>query len=230
MLKRIAAAFCCAMLLMALPATADQWNKKTVVTFSQPVELPGIALPAGTYVFKLLDSLSNRHIVQVFNADETKIFATILAIPNYRLAPSSETILRFDERPTGLPEALRAWFYPGDNFGQEFVYPKTRALQLAETTHQPVLSREETPIETTTEELKTADVIEITPKVEPMPEVQTQATLGEADRALVPELVSTPIPEAPVVTELPDTASPLPLVALIGLISLSAARLLKVRR
>jgi hypothetical protein len=228
MLKSIAAAFCCALLLVILPAAADQWNKKTIVTFSQPVELPGIVLPAGTYVFKLFDSLSNRNIVQVFNADETKIFTTILAIPNYRLEPSEETILRFDERPRDLPEALRAWFYPGDNFGQEFVYPKSRALQLAETTHMPVLSREEKPIETP-EELKIAEVTEITPKVEPVQEVETKPTVGEADRTTIPELEGPPILEAPV-EELPKTASPLPLVALAGLLSLGAARLLKVRR
>jgi hypothetical protein len=227
MLRNIAAAFCCALLLVVLPAAADQWNKKTIVTFSQPVELPGIVLPAGTYVFKLLDSLSNRNIVQVFNEDETKIFTTILAIPNYRLDPASETVLRFDERPRHLPEALRAWFYPGDNFGQEFVYPKSRALQLAETTHQPVLSKEEVPIETP-EQLKTAEVIEVTPKVEPTPEIGTKPTVTEADRT-IPEIPEVPVPEM-VVAELPHTASPLPLVALAGLLSLGAARLIKRRR
>jgi hypothetical protein len=179
-------------------------------------------------VFKLLDSLSNRNIVQVFNADETKIFTTILAIPNYRLEPSEETILRFDERPRERPEALRAWFYPGDNFGQEFVYPKSRALQLAEITHQPVLSTKEKPIETP-EELKQAEVIEITPKVAPVQEVETKPTVGEADRTTIPELDGPRILEAPV-EELPKTASPLPLMALAGLLSLGAARLLKVRR
>src|SRR6476660_8176704 len=74
-------------------ASAQSWNKKTVVTFSAPVEIPGVGaqvLPAGTYVFKLLDSQSDRHIVQVFNEDESHIYATILAIPNWRLQPTDK--------------------------------------------------------------------------------------------------------------------------------------------
>jgi hypothetical protein len=83
-------------------------------------------LPAGTYVFKILDSQSDRHIVQIFNADETQIYATILAIPNYRLKATDKTVVTFRERPAGEPEALRAWFYPGRNWGEEFVYPKAK--------------------------------------------------------------------------------------------------------
>ena len=115
-------------------ARADTWNKKTVVTFTQAVEVPGKILPAGTYTFQLLDSLSDRHIVQIFNADGSQIITIVLAINNYRLEPTGETVMKFGERPGDSPEALRAWFYPGDNFGQEFVYPKVRAIQLAQTT------------------------------------------------------------------------------------------------
>src|ERR1700727_2050141 len=76
---------------------ADEWNNKTVITFSGPVEIPGVhmkgwaVLPAGTYVFKILDSQSDRHIVQIFNKEETTIYATILAIPNYRLKATNKT-------------------------------------------------------------------------------------------------------------------------------------------
>src|SRR4029450_2032381 len=120
---------------------ADGWNKKTVVTFSQPVEIPGgIVLPAGTYVIKLLDSLSNRHIVQIFNQDQNHIYATILAIPNWRLDVTDKTVMTFGQRPAGEPQAIRSWFYPGDNFGQEFVYPKRRAVELAKMTNLPILA------------------------------------------------------------------------------------------
>src|SRR5580700_8912993 len=115
-------------------AHADTWNKKTVVTFSQDVEIPGKILPAGTYTFQLLDSNSDRHIVQIFNADGSQIIATILAINDYRLQPTGDNVMKFSERPGDSPEALRAWFYPGDSFGQEFVYPRARAIQLAQTT------------------------------------------------------------------------------------------------
>ena len=126
-------------------AKADDWNRKTVITFSAPVEIPGVhlagwgVLPAGTYVFKILDSLSDRHIVQIFNKDETVIYATILAIPNYRLQATDKTVMTFRERPAGEPEALRAWFYPGRNWGEEFVYPKAKAVALAKASNVPVL-------------------------------------------------------------------------------------------
>ena len=105
-------------------ARADEWNKKTVMTFNQPVEIPGQILPAGTYTFKLLNSPSDRHIVQVFNADGSQLIATILTINDYRLKPTGRTVVKFAEQPGDAPDALKAWFYPGDNFGQEFVYPK----------------------------------------------------------------------------------------------------------
>ena len=126
-------------------AMADDWNNKTVITFSGPVEIPGVhltgfgTLPAGTYVFKLLDSQSDRHIVQIFSEDMKTVYATILAIPNYRLHATDKTVITFSERPAGEPEALRAWFYPGKNWGDEFVYPKARAMEIAKTTNLPVL-------------------------------------------------------------------------------------------
>src|SRR5688572_23944255 len=132
--------------MLAPTATADDSNRKTVVTFSGPVEIPGVhlagwgVLPAGTYVFKILDSQSDRHIVQIFNKDETTVYATILAIPNYRLKATDKTVITFRERPAGEPEALRAWFYPGRNWGEEFVYPsKEKALELAKATNTTVL-------------------------------------------------------------------------------------------
>ena len=100
--------------ILAPGLRADDWNRKTVFTFSGPVEIPGVhvkgwaVLPAGTYVFKILDSQSDRHIVQIFNKEETTLYATILAIPNYRLKATNKTVMTFSERPAGEPEALRA--------------------------------------------------------------------------------------------------------------------------
>ena len=126
--------------LTTVRVTADEWDKKTTVTFSAPVEVPGRVLPAGTYVFKLLDSPSARHIVQIYDADAKKLYATILAVPDYRLKPTDKPVLRFEERPSGQPQALEAFFYPGDNFGQQFVYPHSRAVELAKRTNHDVLS------------------------------------------------------------------------------------------
>src|SRR5579859_788858 len=132
--------------LLAPNVKADEWNRKTVITFSGPVEIPGVhmvgwgVLPAGTYVFKVMDSQSDRHIVQIFSQDEKTVYATILAIPNYRLKPTDKTVITFRERPAGEPEALRAWFYPGRNWGEEFVYPKSKAVLLAKVSNVAVLA------------------------------------------------------------------------------------------
>jgi hypothetical protein len=124
--KAVQLSLCAALLCatLGLSLHADQWDKKTVVTFSDSVEIPGQILPPGTYTFKLLNSATERHIVQIWSADETQLFATIMTIPAFRLQPPDKTIFEFDERPANAPEALHAWFYPGDNFGSEFVYNK----------------------------------------------------------------------------------------------------------
>lgn len=119
---------------------ADEWNKATKLTFNEPVEVPGMVLDAGTYWFTLADGDSERNVVQIWNADRTQLVTTILAIPDYRPQPSDNTVINFEERSSGSPEAIHAWFYPGDNDGQEFVYPKTRATQLAKQANRPVLS------------------------------------------------------------------------------------------
>jgi len=110
---------------LAPGARADQWDRKTVVTFSDSVEIPGQVLPAGTYVFRLADSPTDRHIVQIWNADETQILATTMAIPNSRSERPDKSIFEFEERAGNAPMALKVWFYPGDSTGQEFIYSRS---------------------------------------------------------------------------------------------------------
>lgn len=105
-------------------AHADQWNKETVVTFSNPVEVPGKVLPAGTYVFKIANS-QDRQVVQIFTQNPRRVLATIEAIPDYRVQTTDKPVISFEERPSGQPEALRSWFYPGENYGVHFVYPES---------------------------------------------------------------------------------------------------------
>lgn len=201
--------------LLAVPsASADDWNRKTVITFSGPVEVPGVGaqtLPAGTYVFKIFDSQSDRHIVQIFNQDETHVFTTILAIPNYRLKTTDKTVISFRERPAGQPEALKAWFYPGRQWGEEFVYAKSRAVELAKETNEPVLA---TPIELAAapiEALKTAPIEAVDPKGEPVELAQVvEAPPAAAEPATVAK------------NSLPKTASSLPLIGLMGMVALAA--------
>lgn len=125
----------------ALPAKADEFNKLTIFTFSQPIEIPGgKVLPAGTYSFKVLDTLGDRNVVQIFNKDQTKLFATFLTISDYRPQPSDKAIVKFSETTAGAPEAIKEWFYPGETYGWEFVYPKSRAVELAKASNQSVPS------------------------------------------------------------------------------------------
>jgi LPXTG-motif cell wall-anchored protein len=200
--------------MFLVPAQADQWNKKTVVTFSQPIEIPGgKTLSAGTYTFKLLDTLSYRHIVQIWNEDGTQLFTTILAIPNYRLEPTGETVINFHERPGVCPVALRAWFYPGDSFGHEFVYPKERAMELAEKCREIVPAETVKPTESN---LKTVPLEAITPEKKEEP-------VAEAIQVLPLHPEKTAIPAK----ELPKTGSLTPLFGLLGLVSIGLAFALK---
>ena len=211
-------------------AKADEWNKKTIMTFSGPVELPGVVLPAGTYVFKLADSLSDRHIVQVFNKDENHIYATILAIPDYRMEPTGKTVISFEERPAGSPEAIKAWFYPGSVNGDEFVYPKPRAVELAKANQQHVPSMPAEMAKSVTKPAQSAEVQAM--KKAPVTAIQpsgNEVQLSEVHPRQTPPPM-TPAPTQMAMTKagrLPKTASPLPWFLLVGTISLSGSLALR---
>jgi len=215
-------------------AKADEWNRKTTITFSEPVEIPGVhlkgwgVLPAGTYVFKILDSTSDRHIVQIFSQDETQCYATILAIPNYRLKATSKTVVTFRERPAGEPEALRAWFYPGRNWGEEFVYPKARAVEMAKTTNTPILFMPvDIPVEVVLP-IVTADA-PVVAQLKQAPVKALQPTGEEVELAAVvtpPPAVELQ-PDTALAAVLPATSSALPLIALFGLLALGGALALR---
>ena len=217
---------------------ADAWNKKTVLTVSEPLQVPSCCAPGhtvtlqpGEYVLMLVDSLSDRHIVRIFDKDQKNVITTILAIPNYRLQPTGKTVFQYWEVPAGQPTALRAWFYPGDNFGQEFAYPKQTAVQIAAFVKTPVPAIE---VETSAEEdLKTAPLVVVdetgktTELAQAMPErvpEPAQEPTAQVQAAPVVEAV-TPVP----VQTLPHTASAMPLLGLAGLVSLALFAALGVR-
>jgi hypothetical protein len=237
LLKAVQTVFCTALLAGAIvspAARADAWDRKTTITFSGPVEIPGVhlvgwgVLPAGTYVFKILDSQSDRHIVQIFNKDESVCYATIMAIPNYRLKATDDTVITFRERPAGQPEALRAWFYPGRQWGEEFVYPKAKAMEIATTTKTPVLfTPADIPVEVTLIQPDAPFVAQL----KAAPVMAYQPTGAEVQLA---EVVTPPPPTETLMASstLPKTAGDLPLVALCGLLVLGCAfavRSIKVR-
>jgi hypothetical protein len=218
-----------ALVSLAPTAKADEWNKQTVMTVNETIQLPNATLQPGSYTFKLLDSQSDRHIVQVFDKDGMHLITTVLAIPNYRLQPTGKTKFTFWEVPAGQAPALRAWFYPGDNFGQEFVYPKNMSTQIAASAKAtvPTMTAE------TAEEYKTAPVTAVnesgtsssldstiytapqTAEVAPAPAPEPAPQVAAAEPAPTPE-------PAPVPSELPHTASSIPLIGLAGFLSLLA--------
>src|SRR6202451_2898645 len=205
-------------------AAADDFDQKTVFTFSGPVEIPGQVLRAGAYVYKLADSSSDRNIVQVFNKDETHLYGTFLAIPDYRIKPAGKTIITFDERPSGSPEAVKAWFYPGENFGHDFVYPRVRAVALAKANNQPVASMPTELAANTTKPAKTMQE----PHVVAMKQATLKAQQPTEEEIEIAQVFIPPPPAevTQVATILPTTASPLPLVGLAGLLLLAGAGLL----
>jgi hypothetical protein len=228
--------FCLALMgTIFLPsAKADEWNRKTVITFDGPVEIPGVhlegwgVLPAGTYVFKILDSQSDRHIVQIFSQDELTVYATILAIPNFRLQATDKTVITFRERPAGQPEALRAWFYPGRNWGEEFVYPKAKAIELAQITNTPVLfTAVEIPLEVA-RPIQSADE-PVVMELKRTPVLAIKPTGEEVQLAEVVTPPPAPVEVAEMAAEptLPQTASSLSLIALLGLLALGGASALR---
>jgi hypothetical protein len=135
---------------LSTAAHADEWNKLTYLTFSGPVNMPGITLPAGTYRFELMDPDTGRRVIRVSDKEGTKNYGIFLSIADQKLEPSDNPVVMFKETPAGMPPAIQAWFYPGDTNGYEFVYPHDQALKIAKGTHQSVLSMSE-PKESTTE-------------------------------------------------------------------------------
>lgn len=238
-LFKTATTVCCVALIGAVFAPsskADDYNKKTTFTFSGPVEIPPVyvtgmrVLPAGTYVFKLVNSSSNRHIVQIFNADQTKIYATILAIPNFRLTPTNKTVLTFNEGIRGKAESLRAWFYPGAQWGEEFVYPKAKAVELAKDTKLPVLALEaDVPFEVAQidepliiAQLEKVPVVAVRPTGEVV-ELAQVVTPPTPAQILIAQAAPEPAPVQLADRALPATASPLPLFGLLGMLAMGGA-------
>lgn len=240
--RQILAAFCglgLAAGIFAIRAKADAWDKKTVLTVNKTIQVQDRVLPAGTYVFKLMDSSSNRHVVQIFNEDQSHIIDTVIAIPNYRLQPTGHSRFAFWETPPGAAPALRAWFYPGDNFGQEFRYPKH--LAMLQTVEQTDSSRINTQTQQTERTETKAPVEEAAPAPPPPPaEEQTTTTTPEQPVEMAqntpppapaaPAAEPQPAPPAEPPRQLPKTASPYPLVGLGGLVSLALSGLLRLKR
>jgi len=129
-------------LFYELAAHADESDQTTTVTFNQPVQIPGQLLPAGTYVFQLANSDSARNVVQIFNADQTHLYATLETIPTDRQEPNGHTVITLAEQGAGKPDVLLKWFYPGNLTGNEFRYSDQREKELAHAEQQTIVANQ----------------------------------------------------------------------------------------
>jgi LPXTG-motif cell wall-anchored protein len=211
-------------------AKADMWDKRTILTVHEPIQVRDTVLPPGQYVFKLASSDSNRHIVQIFNRDETRIIDTELANPNWRNEVSGKSTFTFYETPAGYNKALRAWFYPGDNFGQEFTYPKhlqqvamvktteTTTTAMAAPAPAPAMQEEQTT--SSSQELQDrTEIAQNTPPPAPAPaETQSDNSMNTTTNTTIEE------PRT-----LPKTATPYPLIGASGLMLIGLGGLLRRR-
>jgi hypothetical protein len=205
-------------------ANADQWDKRTTITINEPIEVPScctadhvMVLQPGTYVIALaIASQSDRHTVRVFEQDGKTVVTTMLAIPNLRLKPTGKSVFQFWETPAGQIQQIRAWFYPGDNFGQEFAYHKTKSIEIAR------VAKAEVPAAVIEREadLDTAPVVIVNERGEERP---TEVIVARNEPPPAPAFVAQETRETPAPAALPDTASEYPLFGLLGLGALMAS-------
>jgi LPXTG-motif cell wall-anchored protein len=212
--------------LMAPTMKADPVYKRTEVTFKQPVEIPGMVLMPGTYVMKLLDPYMNRNIVRFYNAQENHMYAMVFAIPDYRLTPTDHTVITFEERAHDAPQAIKEWFPAGDNWGEEFVYPKPRPIAASVTpaTSQPLQSRPTALAPTPAPVAKSAETPAPAAPVQP---VQPPVEIAQAQPVPASNKPAAAVPEQK--KELPKTASDLPMVTLFGAALVLAGAILRRR-
>ncbi len=131
-------------LFFELAAHADESDQATTITFSEPIQIPGQVLPAGSYLFKLANSDSAQNIVQVFNADRTVLYATLQTIETERQEPTDHTAVTLAEPESGGPNVLVKWFYPGRETGNEFLYPKQQEKELTQDKQETIVANRPT--------------------------------------------------------------------------------------
>ena len=238
--------FACAAAILttmaAAPARAQTMDSRTEFTFNQPVELPGITLPPGTYIFRFIDATTGRKVMQVQAKDmSSKNYGMFLTINAQRPRASDDAELRFLETPAGQPAAVKTWWYPGNTMGREFIYPKSQARRLAKATNQTVLTTQVDNV--SNDQMKTADLAYVSPTGqetaltdEQLVEVAANTPPLDTSGAARPS-ASRAQQEGTVAantssnrTRLPKTSTVFPMVGLIGLLSLLGGAALRFRQ
>ena len=223
------------MLGLGAVSHAQTDDYRTYFTFSAPVTLPGVTLPAGRYLFRLADPTTSRKVISVLSADGKQPLAMRHTRPNPLTRAPQDAEVRFMETPADMPPAIKSWWYPGKSIGYEFIYPVQQARQLAKVTPEPVLTTR-----TETTDFEKAELARISAAGAPIPVtvVETPPPVIPSGRAQQGEVVASGNTSAPIVaaqdpqaderarnaarTQLPQTASLLPTAALFGLLTILA--------
>jgi hypothetical protein len=239
MMSKIVAFLTLAVLTLSIGgrAEAQPADYRTYFTFSAPVTLPGVTLPAGKYIFRLADPDSSRKVINVLSADGKRSLAMLHTIPNQATKAPKDAEIRFLETSAKVPPPIKTWWYPGKAIGYEFIYPRKQALELAKTTSEPVLT---TAQETT--DLAGADLARVTGnegqsaavtvEQEPAPrEASGRAQQGEAAQvqpqggasanASARDTRADERARTTARTQLPRTASSTPSVLMLGALALA---------
>lgn len=239
----------CAVVLLSsiivMPGAAQTFDRRTLFTFTGPVAMPGVTLPAGQYLFRIADPDTSAKVVQVLSADGSKPYGLFFSYPADRSEPSDKPEVRFMETARGMPAAIKTWWYPGERRGYEFIYPKDQATKLAKSAEQPVLTTHTATM--TTEQTNTSELARIsatgeetslsanTAPVTSVPSGATQEGTVASNAIRIPEVKipaavntsQTATAAQPVAkrarTRLPETASPLPIIALISVLAVAWA-------
>jgi len=244
MLRKVMGSVCALAMFAALaPATASAQpaDKRTYFTFSGPVDMPGVALPAGRYVFRLANPDTSRNVVQVTSADGKRVFGMFHSYPSERATPANDSEIRFMEASAGAPPAVRTWWYPGERTGYEFIYPKQQARRIADRTRQAVLTTKND--SATLQETDTTELTRVAPggsetsanssaAAAPSGAAQRGELADNSQQTRVGTDDSRPARVGTVArarTQLPRTASASPLIALIGVLMLAAAAVIRFR-
>jgi hypothetical protein len=200
-LKAFAVGLCLGLLVVALPMQADQWDQKTLITVREPIALPNTVLQPGDYMMELADAQAYRHVVRIYSADGRDLVATVVGFPAHQMVAANSSEFTFWEAPPGRPPAMRTWYYPGQKYGTMFQYTPQEAIQVAQVTPPPA-----------------------PPEAPPQPEAApAPAPQPEEAPPVAPAPPAQPAPPQVTQPVLPRTASPLPLLALFGLLAAAGA-------
>jgi hypothetical protein len=240
--SRMAVSAACAIAFAAgigsFHAKGDAWDKKTVLTVNQTIQVRNTVLVPGQYVLKLYNSNADRHVVQIFNADQSHLIDTVMAIPKQRMQPTGDSQFAFWETPAGKVRALRSWYYPGDNVGQEFPYPEhlielASAAIAAPTPVVAVVTQPEQTVPAAQPESIRPEANTLSRDAE-VPATETQpveiAQNSAPPPSPEPPVASEPEPTPQPAQELPHTASPYPLLGISGGVLLGIYGLLRLKR